>query len=110
MWIILVTNPQTLPFLILGETNPPSKKLKIMIKLKTEKPQESPYTKGVFTQHCLIIAKIPGTSLQRTLKFFASCDENAKEEEIEISPSAAKEILNNLIVVEKEEKRYRVLK
>lgn len=81
-----------------------------MFKLKTEKPVESPYTKGTFSQHCLIIAKIPGTSLQRALMFFAKCEADAKAEEIEISPQVAKQILDNLQVVEKEGKKYRVLK
>lgn len=81
-----------------------------MFTLKTEKPIESPYTKGTFSQHCLIIAKIPGTSLQRALMFFAKCDANAKPEEIEITAEAANMILKNLQLVEKEGKRYRVLK
>lgn len=79
-----------------------------MIKLIKEKPQKNAW--GGTTQHCTIVVPVGNTGLQRALKFFSACDEASKAEEIEITTLEAKEILRNLVKVEKDGKTYRTLK
>lgn len=79
-----------------------------MIKLIKEKPSKNAW--GGTTQHCTIVVPVGNTGLQRALKFFSACDASSQAEEIEISDSEAKEILRNLVKVEREGKTYRTLK